>query len=124
MKYVYSKLVRDKIPEQIQKETGRQPYFHILGEEEYKKELNRKVLEEAHEFIEENSVEELADLLEVIDAIRTVKNISMEQVEEARKKKREKKGAFEKRFFLEYVQEETKNEEEEKELKKSWRKQL
>ena len=56
MIYTYNKLVRDKIVENI-KNSGRNPSYRIMDNEEYLKELNKKLLEEAHEFVEENSIE-------------------------------------------------------------------
>ena len=75
MKYTYNKLVRDKIPENINRMEGRKATWRIMDDDEYIKELNKKLLEEAHEFIEENAVEELADIMEVIQSIMRVKNI-------------------------------------------------
>ena len=121
MKYVYNKLVRDKIPEGINKIKGRKCTYRILDNEEYSKELDKKLFEEAHEFIEEHSVEELADLMEVIFAIMETKNITMQQVESARKIKKDKKGGFKDKVYLIDVDEETRNEIEEKELNKEWR---
>ena len=69
MKYIYNKLVRDKIPENINSMEGRNCNYKILNDKEYLEELDKKIFEEAHEFIEEHSVEELADLMEVIFAI-------------------------------------------------------
>ena len=63
----------------------------ILNDDEYLQELDKKLFEEAHEFIEEHSVEELADLMEVISAIIKLRNISLENVEKARKIKINKK---------------------------------
>lgn len=122
MKYVYNKLVRDNIPEEINKMNGRKCNWKILDEEEYLKELDKKLFEEAHEFIEEHSIEELADLIEVISSLMQAKNISIEQVEKARKDKKNKKGGFENKIYLIDVEEEKRNEEEEKELNKEWRK--
>ena len=86
------------------------------------KELNKKVLEEANEFIEENSIEELGDLMEVINAIMKLKGYNMKDIERVMKAKEEKKGAFNNKIFLEYVDEEKRNLEEEKELNKEFRK--
>ena len=121
-RYTYNKLVRDKIPEQIDKEKGRKSYYRILNDKEYLEELNKKVLEEANEFIEENSIEELADLMEVINYIMQLKKYKMEDVKVAMKVKEEKKGAFNNKIFLEYVDEEERNLKEEKELNKKFRK--
>lgn len=120
--YTYNKLVRDKIPESIDSELGRKCKYRILDDEEYLKELNKKVLEEANEFIEENSIEELGDLMEVINTIMKLKGYDMKEVNKVMKAKEEKKGAFNNKIFLEYVDEERRNLEEEKELNKDFRK--
>lgn len=122
MKYVYNKLVRDKIPDAINKVEGRKANYKILNDEEYLKELDKKLFEEAHEFVEEHSVEELADLAEVISAIMKFKGISIENVMEARKIKNDKKGTFENKVYLIDVEQDYVDEREEKELKKEWRK--
>ena len=121
-RYEYNKLVRDKIPEEINSEPGRKCKYRILNDTEYLKELNKKVLEEANEFIEENSIEELGDLMEVINAIMKLKGYNMKDIERVMKAKEERKGAFNNKIFLEYVDEEKRNLEEEKELKKDFRK--
>ena len=121
-RYTYNKLVRDKIPEDIDGELGRKCKYRILDDTEYLKELNRKVLEEANEFIEENSIEELGDLIEVINAIMKLKGYNMKEVEKVMKSKEYKKGAYNNKIFLEYVDEEKRNLKEEKELEKDFRK--
>lgn len=121
-RYTYNKLVRDKIPENIDNEPGRKSKYRILDDDEYLVELNKKVLEEANEFIEENSIEELGDLMEVLNAIMKLKGYKIEEVNKAMEIKSAKKGAFNKKIFLEYVDEEKRNIEEEKELNKKFRK--
>lgn len=122
MKYVYNKLVRDKIPESINKIEGREANYKILDNNEYIQELDKKLFEEAHEFVEEHSVEELADLMEVITAIMKFKNISTVDVERAREIKNEKKGKFDNRIYLLDVEQDFVDEREEKEMQKEWRK--
>ena len=70
MERIYNKLVRDNIPNII-KEKGEEPITRILSDEEYKKELEKKLNEEYQEVLEASGserVEELADMLEVIKA--------------------------------------------------------
>ena len=97
---IYNKLVRDKIPEIINAD-NRKAITRILDTDEYIKELNTKLQEEVKEYLEDNNVEELADIVEVIYAILDSKNISIEEFEKVRKAKVEKRGAFKKRIFLE-----------------------
>lgn len=106
MKYTYNKLVRDKIPDSINSKKGKKAKFRIMNDEEYLKELNKKVLEEAREFIEENSVEELADVMEVIESIMKARNITWKDVRKAQQLKRELRGGFNNKLYLESVEEE------------------
>ena len=121
-RYTYNKLVRDRIPEIIDSEPGRKSQYRILDDDEYLIQLNKKIIEESNEFIEENSIEELGDLMEVINAIMKLKCYSMEEVIKVMKSKEDKKGAFNKKIYLEYVDEDKRNIEEEEELKKEFRK--
>lgn len=97
---IYNKLVRDKI-EDIMIEKGAKPVTRILSNEEYLKELDKKLLEEVNEYLESKEVEELADIEEVIIAILEAKNISRENLEEIRQTKVKKRGAFKRKLFLE-----------------------
>ena len=120
-RYTYNKLVRDKIPENIEKNIGKTCKYRVLNDEEYLSELNKKVIEEANEFIENNSIEELGDLLEVLNAIMKVKGYKMDEVKTIMKGKEEKRGAFNNKIYLEYVDEQNRNADEEKELNKDFR---
>lgn len=93
----YNKLVRDGIPEKLDKK-GISYKKRIASDTEYKDELVRKLVEEANEFAEARSVEELADVMEVVEALKTLKEF--ENAEEARKTKKIERGGFEKRFIL------------------------
>ncbi|MBR6504902.1 MAG: nucleoside triphosphate pyrophosphohydrolase [Clostridia bacterium] len=105
MKYIYNKLVRDNIPNNINSKKGKSCNYKILNDEEYLKELDKKLIEEAHEFLDGHSVEELGDLAEVILSIMKHKNISIEQVNEARRIKKDKNGGFENKIYLIDVEE-------------------
>ena len=97
---IYNKLVRDKI-EEIMIANGAKPITRILSDEEYLKELDKKLLEEVKEYLESGEIEELADIEEVILAILNAKGQTKENLEEIRKKKVLKRGAFNKKLFLE-----------------------
>ena len=98
----YNKLVRDKIPEIIEK-SGKKAVIYIADDKEYLKKLYEKLIEEIEEFKENPSPEELADILEVCDAIREYFNIDAKEVESIKKKKYEERGGFYKRIILKEV---------------------
>lgn len=64
----YNKLVRDNIPEILFRK-GVSAYYRILDEAEFKEYLKKKLVEEVAEFNESESIEELADILEVVAAL-------------------------------------------------------
>ena len=104
MKYYYNKLVRDKIVENI-KNKGCKSEFKVLNEDEYKIELDKKLLEEVNEVIEAHSAEEIGDLLEVILAVMKEYNISEDDVKIQMEKKRKAKGSFDNKIYLISVEE-------------------
>ncbi len=64
MERIYHKLVRDNIPEII-KAKGESPVIRILDDETFKRELEKKLLEEYNEVLEatgNDRIEELADM--------------------------------------------------------------
>ncbi len=96
----HQKLVRDKIPQIIEK-NGETPIYHILSDKEYKKELDKKLVEEVKEYLKDDNSEELADILEVIESILKYKNISLEEFAKTKQKKKDSRGGFDKKIFLE-----------------------
>ena len=98
----YNKIVRDKIPEIISDE-GKQCIIEILNEDEYLMLLDTKLDEELGEYHLEHSIEELADLVEVIYATVKARGCSIEEFEKIRMQKAETRGAFEKRILLKEV---------------------
>ena len=96
----YHKLVRDKIPEII-RANGEEPVTRILTDDEYLPALIAKLKEETAEFEVDHSVEELADIAEVLQALANAIGQSPNAVEQARKEKATKRGGFEQRIFLE-----------------------
>lgn len=95
----YDKLVRDKIPEVI-KSKGEIALTHIAEEAEYWQKLKEKLREEVEEFCSDESIGEIADILEVIDAICDHKGFNKQEVEEVKNKKAEERGGFKDRIIL------------------------
>ena len=98
----YNKLIRDNIPEIIEVE-GKQCIVEVMSEEEYLEALDCKLEEELAEYQADKSLEELADLLEVMYAVAIARGYSVEELESVRKEKAEKRGGFEKRLRLKGV---------------------
>lgn len=92
------KLVRDKIPEIILLD-GKTPIIEILSNEEYLKELDIKLNEEVAEYQADKSIEEMADVLEVLFAICEGRGYKVEELMQVRETKREKRGAFKDRIY-------------------------
>lgn len=100
---IYNKLVRDLIPEVIERD-GKNYSTKILNDAEYIEELKKKSLEELNEYFaaesKEDSVEELADLLEIVHALAEYHGSSIEEVERVRQQKFEKRGGFKEKVYL------------------------
>lgn len=99
---IYHKLVRDKIPEIIESQ-GKTCISQILSREEYLKMLDLKLSEELAEYQESKSLEELADLLEVMEAVTIARGYTWEQLTAVKEEKRQKRGGFENRILLKEV---------------------
>ena len=99
MSKVYNKLVRDRIPEIIEA-SGKTCLTATLSDEAYLHMLDQKLNEELAEYQESKSMEELADLLEVIVATAKARGCSWEQLLRIRNQKRAKRGGFEKKILL------------------------
>lgn len=98
----YQKLVRDKIPEIIAA-TGKTCQTRIMSREEYIAKLDEKLSEELAEYQESKSLEELADLLEVMEATVKARGYTWNELLQVRDEKRAKRGGFEDRILLEEV---------------------
>jgi len=97
-----NKLVRDRIPAIIGR-TGKKCATYIASDVEYQQRLWEKLTEEVGEFKTAPSEEELADILEVIEAITLCYGFDPYDVETARQAKAGARGSFKDRIILEEV---------------------
>ena len=98
----YHKLVRDRIPEIIENQ-GKTCVTEVLSQAEYLEMLDLKLNEELAEYQESKSLEELADLLEVMESVVNARGYTWQQLTEIRDEKRQKRGGFENRILLKEV---------------------
>jgi len=98
-----NKLVRDRIPEII-RENDDECDCQIMNDDEFRKMLKEKLVEEAVELVKANSkkkmVNELADISEIIETILDSEQITAQEVETKKKEKKEERGGFEKKIKL------------------------
>ena len=99
MEKTYNKLVRDKIPEMIHA-SGKTCTIATLSQEDYLRMLDQKLNEELAEYQESKSMEELADLIEVIAATAKARGCSWEELMRLRDEKRLERGGFEEKILL------------------------
>lgn len=104
----YNKLVRDLIPEIIEK-SGKKGNFCTLSDDEYLKMIDAKLDEELAEYHKDQSLEELADMLEVIYSAALARGYTAEELEKARVEKAQKRGVFKNKLFLIDVNDENKS---------------
>ena len=107
MKYFQcKKLVRDKIPEII-KQDNHEPVISILDDKKYKKELLKKMVEEANEVKNADDkkelIKEIGDVYEVIGTIIKVYKLNIKQIERIKKDRKKTRGGFDKKIFLKKV---------------------
>ena len=95
---VMGKLVRDRIPEII-KNDGKTPIIEILSNEDYLNELDKKLNEEVAEYQADKSIEEMADILEVLYAVCEARGHSVEELLQMKEFKREKRGGFKDKIY-------------------------
>lgn len=100
---IYNKLVRDKIPQIIQ-ENGQLCNTRVLTDSEYIAALDAKLQEELAEYKESRSIEELADIFEVLCAMAACNGFSKKDLIAMQEQKRADRGGFEDRILLLDVQ--------------------
>ncbi|MFN7038075.1 MAG: nucleoside triphosphate pyrophosphohydrolase [Alphaproteobacteria bacterium] len=107
IKFKVEKLIRDKMPE-IMRSKNIEVFERIMNQTEYLNALKAKLIEEANEVFEADSKEELAeeiaDILEVIEALAEANNIKLSTIHEIKNNKRNLKGGFEKKLYNSHVE--------------------
>lgn len=101
----YPKLVRDKIPQIIADNDGKQVATRVLDDDdEFMFFLLKKVVEESNELstttTNRDLIEEIADIYEVIDALLEFKGITRQDIETIQDAKRAKRGGFKNHLLL------------------------
>jgi len=97
------KLVRDRIPVIIKK-GGRRPITHVATDKEYAEKLKEKLREEVDEFLASGKKEELADIVEVINALCDMMKLERAELETIRRKKSVQRGGFTGRVILDAIE--------------------
>jgi predicted house-cleaning noncanonical NTP pyrophosphatase (MazG superfamily) len=102
-KFKQEKLWRDKAIDRLE-QMGSKVHWTKLDAEQFLQQLKRKLLEEAEEVwnakTEEHLVEELADVLEVVEAFCELHGKALQDVIALQHKKREERGGFQGRRFV------------------------
>lgn len=79
---------------------GENPLVHIAESDEYRNALIDKLREEVEEYTVDHNPEEIADILEVIEAICINENFSKVKIKNIQVKKRRERGSFKDRIIL------------------------
>lgn len=98
-KTFYCKLVRDKIPQIIER-NGKRALIDTLDDESFEIFLERKLDEEVKEYHDSKDAEELADILEVLITLAELKGLTFADLMDMQTKKAVRKGYFTKKILL------------------------
>ena len=103
MNKIYQKLVRDRIPEIIEKDGKEFSVCQVKGDR-LKDYAMKKLQEEVQEFVEEPSAEEAADIMEIFHFICHRMGIKDSEIMAATHAKRITRGGFDMGYILEWVE--------------------
>lgn len=105
-RFVFKKLVRDKIPE-VLRSSGARVVEHVMQHDEYCERLREKLFEEVQEVADarctETLREELADVVEVLQAMASAHGIQWADVVKTQDQKRSQRGGFDGRILISFV---------------------
>jgi len=105
-RFKFAKLVRDKIVDN-QIASGAKPSFRQLSNNEHRRELVNKIIEEAREIIQaepKKVATEIADVQQALDDLKDKYGLTDEDVRHAQKLKNDKNGPFKKGHYIDYVE--------------------
>ena len=104
--FIFNKIVRDNVITSIAEHNVEAEMEQITQEQKLEL-LKNKLVEEANEVLHsknsEETIYEIADLLEVIDTIKNMSKISEEDIQQARAKKLQTRGGFKNNIFLKSI---------------------
>lgn len=107
-KFKQNKLWRDKLIDIMEQKHGSKIHWRRLDDSEFDEQIRIKLLEEAQEAATAKDrnelIAELADLYEVIDAIADLHTISKEEINLSQNKKRQERGGFSGRKFVDIAE--------------------
>ena len=98
----FRKLIRDNMIDVIQSD-GFRAVIRILDAEEHRRELVRKLFEEIGEYLAAGTLEELADVYEVIRSLALLDSAYEDTLLATAADKRRRRGSFIRGVFLEYI---------------------
>lgn len=97
---IHGKLVRDKVVEHITDDNKTAIYIVLSDDAEFQTALIQKLKEEVEEFATEPSIEELADIFEVLCILTEEMGVTQETVNHVMREKRRSRGGFDRRVYL------------------------
>lgn len=105
--FTFKKLVRDKIVDHMKTEGQRPLGVKVLDDKRFVRELVKKLVEESSEMLKAKDIkslkEELSDVVEIVNYLKSTLKLSEKQLKDLLKKKKDKNGGFSKRLYLEKV---------------------
>lgn len=107
-KFKQNKLWRDKAVDMMEQNYGSKIHWRHLNDVEFDEQIRIKLIEEAHEIVATKDrnelVGELADIYEVINSLADLYGISDDEIRAVQTKKRQERGGFSGRRFVDIAE--------------------